>query len=130
MNSILYDSLEKATSEAIESGDQVVSIECPCCHKIFYTTKIKAAYALVNRASEDFSFDGAKISLKQLGEKCPHCGFAAELGASELFRFDNTFIHKEIEAKQKADEIREANQSSWAEICGSRISFKEVNKHD
>lgn len=112
MNSILYASLDKATSEAIESGDQVVSIECPCCHKIFYTTKTKAAYALVNRAPEDFDFDRTKVSLKQLGEKCPHCGFAAELGASELFKIDNTFIHKEIEAEQKADEIREANQSS------------------
>ena len=130
MNSILYDSLEKATSEAIELGDQVVSIECPCCHKIFYTTKIKAAYAVVNRVPEDFDFAATKISLKQLGERCPHCGFAAELSASELFRFDNTSIYKEIEAEQKADESIERSQSSWAEICGSRISFKEVNKHD
>ena len=130
MNSILYDSLEKATNEAIESGDQVVSIECPCCHKIFYTTKIKAAYALVNRVPEDFSFDRARISLKQLGEICPHCGFAAELSAGELFKFNNTFVYKEIKAEQKADEIREANQSSWAKICNPIINFKEVDKDD
>ncbi len=130
MNSILYNSLDKATSEAIESGDQVISIECPCCHKIFYTTKTKAAYRLANRAPEDFDFDRAKISLKQLGEKCPYCGFAAELGASELFGIDRDFIYKSLEAEQKADESIEANQSSWAEICNPGINFKEVDKDD
>jgi len=119
--------LDKNLNDAIElaatTGDKVVTVECPCCHKIFYTTKTKAAYALVNRAPEDFDFDRTKISLKQLGEKCPHCGFVAELGTSELFGIDR-------DPEQKAEDIREVSQSSWAEICNPGINFKEVKKDD
>ena len=77
----LAEVIEKAT----ETGEKIVTIECPCCGKIFYVTEKEAAYEVINRNEEtNFGMDLKKFFGKTLGRKCPHCGFSGSLTSSDF----------------------------------------------
>lgn len=77
----LAEVIEKAT----ETGEKIVTIECPCCGKIFYATVSEAVFTTLNRNEEtDYSIDLKKFSGKILGRKCPHCGFSTDLTSSKF----------------------------------------------
>lgn len=114
----LDKNLEEVTNKALETGEKVVTVECPCCSKIFYATESEAAYQVINRNEEtDFGMDMKGLAGKQLGRKCPFCGFAGGLNAGDFFKLGRgSFIKEEIKAEEEAERIREENRSSWAEI--------------
>ena len=79
--------LEEVTELALKNGEKVVTVECPCCNKIFYATESEAAYQVINRNEQtDFGADLKKLSGKQLGRKCPFCGFSGGLSSSDFLR--------------------------------------------
>ena len=109
--------LEEVTQLALKTGDKIVTVECPCCNKIFYATESEAAFVVINRNEQtDFGADLTKISGKKLGRKCPFCGFSGSIGASDLLSIDRNFIKTEIAAEEKAEEIRENNRTPWSEV--------------
>lgn len=67
--------LNNAINKALETDDQVVSIECPCCGKTYYVTKSDAAFQTTVRTEEEYHID-IDLNLLRLESKCPHCGFA------------------------------------------------------
>lgn len=118
----LDKNLEEVTEKALKTGEKVVSIECPCCHKVFYATEKEAAYNALNRNEEtDFGMELKQLSGKKLGRKCPFCGFAGDLGASDFLRLGRDFVKDEIAAEEKAEEIREKNRTPWSEINNINI---------
>ena len=80
----LIRNLEEATDKAIKTGEKVITIQCPCCGKIFYAVESEAAYQYDNLASQD------TLKLKHLGRKCPHCGYAGgfDLGLKSKYEQD------------------------------------------
>jgi len=81
----LEKNLEEVTNKALETGEKIVTIQCPCCGKTFYATEGEAAYQVINRNEEtDFGMDLKKFSGKTLGRKCPFCGFAGSLTSSNF----------------------------------------------
>ena len=121
MDSVLYKNFDKAIADAMETGDDVVSIECPCCHKYFYTIKSKAVHENVVRSSDDYDIDMYKFSFEKLGEKCPHCGYAGMLGGSDLLM---KFGRQGDEARRLCD-LDYEGKSSFADICRGNFDFKE-----
>lgn len=117
----LERNLEEVTDLAIKTGDKIVTIECPCCSKIFYATASEAAYQYDNPA------DQASLKLKHLGRKCPHCGFAGgfDTGRSSKREQDIEQIKVEMEAEQLAQEAAEKRQASWAQICNQGVKFDD-----
>ena len=117
--------LDDVIDKALKTGEKVVTIECPCCHKIFYATENEAAYERINRNEEtNFGMDQHKFLGKQLGRKCPFCGFASELGASDFIQVDREQMFIEMEAEQKAQQMHDENQSSLAEINNIGVGWK------
>lgn len=106
--------------KALETGEKVITIECPCCHKIFYITENEAAYQYDNPA------DQSVLKLKRLGRKCPFCGYAGEFNPGQCSKaeLDREQMFIEMEAEQKAQQMLEENQSSWAEINNIGVSWK------
>ncbi len=68
----IYRNLEEVTEKAIKTGEKVVTIQCPCCSKTFYTLESEAAYQTIIRTEDRFSG-------KMLGRKCPFCGYSGSL---------------------------------------------------
>lgn len=112
MDSALDRNLDEVTNKALETGEQIVTIECPCCHKIFYVTESEAAYQYDNPA------DQSTLKIKHLGRKCPHCGFAGgyDSGNKSKFEQDVEQMKIELEAEKLAEEAAEKRQASWADI--------------
>lgn len=79
-----YANLEEVTNKALETGEKIVSLECPCCHRTYYALEREAMYERVNRAEDDYKVDPERFSLRSLGRKCPHCGFVSSLSPSDL----------------------------------------------
>ena len=106
--------LEEVTNLASKTGEKVITVECPCCHKTFYALESEVSYSVINRNEQtDFGADIKKLSGKLLGRKCPFCGFAGELGGSNFLNLGRgDFIQSEIDAEQKAEEVHERNQAS------------------
>ena len=123
----LDKNLNEVIDLALKNEDKVVTIECPCCHKTFYALENEATYSVINRNEQtDFGMDLKKLSGKQLGRKCPFCGFAGEFSGSNFLNLGRgDFIQSEIEAEQKAEEINEKNQASWAEVCNQGVKFND-----
>lgn len=71
--------------KALETGEKVITIECPCCGKTFYATESEAAYQTIVRNKDDYALDLNKFSGKILGRKCPFCGFSAGLTSGNFF---------------------------------------------
>ena len=108
---------EEVVNKAMETGEQVVTIECPCCHKSFYATESEAAYQSPARDETDYQVDDG-LKLKQLGRKCPYCGFTGALGANDLtVSTRDQFMKDAIKAEQDAFEHQEKNQTPWSKIC-------------
>ena len=81
----LDKNLEEVVDKAIKTDEKVVTIECPCCHKIFYVTVSEAVFTTLNRNEEtDYGMDLKKFYGRQLGRKCPHCGFSTDLTSSKF----------------------------------------------
>ncbi len=97
----LDKNLKEVIDQATKNNEQVVTIECPCCHKIFYTTTSEAVYSMLNRNEEtDFGMDLKKTYGQQLGRKCPFCGFACSLTSSDFLKLGRgSFIQDEINAE-------------------------------
>jgi len=114
----LDKNLEEVTNKALETGEKVVTVECPCCSKIFYATESEATYQAINRNEEiDFGMDMKGLSGKQLGRKCPFCGFAGGMNASDFFKLGRgSFIKEEIKAVEEAEKARDESRTPWAEI--------------
>lgn len=119
MNSILYKSLDKAVADAMETGDDVVFIECPCCHKDFYTIKSKAAHENVVRSPDDYAMDLKEFSFRQLGEKCPHCGYSGTLDGSDFIK-----LGRQDDEAQGQGDLNYEGKSSFADICRCNLDFK------
>ena len=119
--------LNEVTELALKTGESVATVECPCCHKTFYILKSEAVFSVINRNEEtDFGADLKKLSGKELGRKCPFCGFSGEIGGSDFLNLGrDDFMREEIEAEQKAEELVEKNQVSWAEICRPGLDFRD-----
>lgn len=108
----LVRNLEEVTDKAITTGEKVITMQCPCCGKIFYTVESEAAYQYDNPASQD------ALKLKHLGRKCPHCGYAGgfDLGLKSKYEQDVEQMRVEMEAEKLAEEAAEKRQASWSEI--------------
>lgn len=113
--------LEEVTDLAIKTGEKIVTVECPCCHKIFYATESEATYQYDNPA------DQSSLKLKHLGRKCPHCGFANgyDTGLKSKFEQDVEQMKIEMEAEKLAEEAAEKRQASWAQICNQGVKFDD-----
>ena len=108
----LTRNLEEATDKAIKNGEKVITMQCPCCGKIFYAVESEAAYQYDNHASQD------TLKLKHLSRKCPHCGYAGgfDLGLKSKYEQDVEQMQVGIEAEKLAEEAADKRQVSWSEI--------------
>ena len=108
----LIRNLEEATDKAIKTGEKVITMQCPCCGKIFYAVESEAAYQYDNYASQD------TLKLKHLGRKCPHCGYVGgfDLGLKSKYEQDVEQMQVEIEAEKLAEDAADKRQASWSEI--------------
>ena len=108
----LIRNLEEAADKAIKTGEKVITMQCPCCGKIFYVVESEAAYQYDNPASQD------TLKLKHLGRKCPHCGYAGsfDLGLKSKYEQDVEQMQVEMEAEKLAEEAADKRQASWSEI--------------
>ena len=108
----LTRNLEEATDKAIKTGEKVITIQCPCCGKIFYAIESEATYQYDNPASQD------ALKLKHLGRKCPHCGYADgfDFGLRSKYEQDVEQMQVEMEAEKLAEEATDKHQASWSEI--------------
>ena len=106
--------------KALETGEKVITIECPCCHKIFYITENEAAYQYDNPA------DQSVLKLKRLGRKCPFCGYAGgfDLGLKSKYEQDVEQMRVEMEAEKLAEEAADKRQASWSEISNIGVFDK------
>ena len=98
--------------KAMETGEKIITMQCPCCGKIFYAVESEAAYQYDNPASQD------TLKLKHLGRKCPHCGYAGgfDLGLKSKYEQDVEQMQVEMEAEKLAEEAADKRQVSWTEI--------------
>lgn len=98
--------------KAMETGEKIVTVECPCCHKTFYATENEAAYQYANPA------DQSALKLKRLGRKCPHCGYAGgfDAGLKPKYEQDIEQMQVEMEAEKLAEEAADKRQAPWSEI--------------
>ena len=104
--------LEEVIDKAIKTGEKVITMQCPCCGKIFYAVESEAAYQYDNLASQD------TLKLKHLGRKCPHCGYAGgfDLGLKSKYEQDVEQMRVEMEAEKLAEDAADKRQVSWSEI--------------
>ena len=98
--------------KAMETGEKIITMQCPCCGKIFYAIESEAAYQYDNQASQD------TLKLKHLGRKCPHCGYVGgfDLGLKSKYEQDVEQMRVEMEAEKLAEEATDKRQASWSEI--------------
>ena len=98
--------------KAMETGEKIITIQCPYCCKIFYAIESEAAYQYDNPASQDI------LKLKHLGRKCPHCGYVGgfDLGLKSKYEQDVEQMQVEMEAEKLAEEATDKRQVSWFEI--------------
>ena len=119
----LIRNLEEATDKAIKTGEKVITMQCPCCGKIFYAVESEAAYQYDNPASQD------TLKLKHLGRKCPHCGYAGgfDLGLKSKYEQDVEKKKNKMKAEKLAEDAADKRQASWSEI-NNIVVFKKKKK--
>lgn len=121
----LDKNLEEVTELALTTGEKIVTVDCPCCGKTFYALESEAAYTVINRDEQtDFAADLKRLSGKTLGRKCPFCGFSGSFAASDFLNLGKDFAKTDIETSEKAEEIRDRNASTWAEINNIGLKFE------
>ena len=108
----LIRNLEEVTDKAIKASEKVITMQCPCCGKIFYVVESEAAYQYDDQASQDI------LKLKHLGRKCPHCGYAGgfDLGLKSKYEQDLEQMRVEMDAEKLAKEAVNKCKASWSEI--------------
>ena len=108
----LIRNLEEATDKAIKTDKKAITMQCPCCGKIFYAVESEAAYQYDNPASQDI------LKLKHLDRKCLHCGYAGgfDLGLKSKYEQDVEQMRVEMEAEKLAEDAADKCQASWSEI--------------
>ena len=108
----LIKNLEETTDKAIKTGEKVITMQCPCCGKIFYVVESEATYQYDNPASQD------TLKLKHLGRKCPYCGYAGsfDLGLKSKYEQDVEQMRVEMKAEKLAEDTADKRQASWSEI--------------
>jgi len=117
----LERNLEEVTNLAIETGEKVVTIQCPCCSKTFYALESEANYNYDNPAS------AAPLKIKHLGRKCPFCGYAGgyDQGQQTKMEQDIEQMRVEMEAEQMAQEAADKRVAPWSQICGQGVKFND-----
>ena len=117
----LERNLNEVTDKALETGENIVTVECPCCGKTFYVLESEAAYSQANPA------DQSPLKCIRLGRRCPHCGFAGGYTTSSKSKaeLDAEKMLIEMEAEQKAIELAEKRQASWSKICSQSLNFED-----
>ncbi len=105
----LDKNFNEVVDKALQTGEKVITIQCPCCGKTYYVTESEAAYTPVDYVDQ---------SVKQLGRKCPHCGFSGgvSLSAGERLAAEKERMLVEIKAEEMAEEMLDKNKTSWSEI--------------
>ena len=111
-----YTNLEEVTNKALETGEKIVSLECPCCGKTYYALESEAGWSNANRGEGGFGVDPEIFSVRQLGRKCPHCGFITEISPGKAFDPNYNSVKDEIKAKEMAEQIREETLLPWSVI--------------
>ena len=111
---------DEVVDKALKTGEKVITMECPCCHKLFYITESEAAYQYDDPAGQSV------LKLKHLGRKCPFCGFAGgyDVGIKSKREQDIEQMQVEMEAEKMAEEVPEKRQASWAEINNIGVGWK------
>ena len=124
----LERNLNEVTDLAIKTGEQIVTVDCPCCGKTFYALRSEAIYSQLNPA------DNSVLKYRSLGRKCPHCGFAGGYdpagGQKTKAEQDIEQMLIEMEAEQMAQEAADKRAMPWSKICNQELDFKEPKKDD
>ena len=115
MSDIEERNLAEVMDKATETGEKIVTLECPCCHKVYYMLESEATYSNPNPGDE------SSIALKRLGRKCPYCGFSGMYGSNNKRELDLEQMRVEMEAEQKAQKMLDDNATSWADICNPKF---------
>ena len=105
--------LAEVMDKAMETGEKIVTIECPCCHKVYYCLESEACYNPLNPESD--------MPTKRLGRKCPYCGVASMITSGNKREQDLEQMRVEMEAEQKAQKMLDNNKTSWADICNPKL---------
>lgn len=113
----LDKNLEEVTNKAIETGEKIVTLECPCCNKTFYALESEAAYEQTNPA------DTSSMHHIKLGRKCPFCGFAGGYATNSAKDREVEQMRIEMEAEQKAFELAEKRKTPWSQVCSQGPDF-------
>lgn len=109
--------LEEVTDLALRTGEQIVSLQCPCCGRTFYATESEAAYEPANPASQE-----SLIKIK-LGRKCPYCGFAGGYVNNSIKEQQVQQMQVEMEAEQMAQDLADKRKTPWSQICNQGPDF-------
>ena len=117
MSTELDRNLEEVTELALKTGEQIVSLQCPCCSRTFYATKSEAAYEPVDPA------DTSSTHHIKLGRKCPFCGFAGGVTTNSAKEREVEQMRIEMEAEEKALELAEKRQTPWSQVCSLNPDF-------
>ena len=119
----LERNLNEVTDLAIKTGEQIVTVECPCCGKAFYALRCEAAYSQLDPA------DNSVLKYRSLGRKCPHCGFVGGYdqtgGQKTKAEQDVEQMRIEMEAEQMAQEAADKRATPWSKICGQGVKFDD-----
>ena len=109
--------LEEVSNKALETGEKIVTLECPCCGKTYYATESEVVYTPPDYVDQ---------SLKQLGRKCPFCGFSGgiSLSGSEKLDAERDRMQVEMEAEQMAQEAADKRQIPWSEVNKMGLEWK------
>lgn len=112
--------LSEVIDKALETGEKVVTIECPCCHKVYYLTESEASY------QDDNPADQSPLKLKHIGRKCPYCGYASGYYAdgSSKMRDEIERMKVEMEAEKQAEKMLDRTKTPWAEINNRGVGWK------
>jgi len=116
MSDILEKNLAEVMDKAMETGEKIITIECPCCHKTYYALESEAIYS---------NKDPINNTYKQLGRKCPHCGLSSIVSGGNRREQELERMEVELQAEKKAQEMLDKNQSSWSDICKMGLNFND-----
>ena len=85
MDKNLNDVIDRALKLEPSEENQIVTVECPCCHREFYAIKSEVYYENIYRNTDGYAADPQKFSFITF-PKCPHCGFSGMFTPGNLFK--------------------------------------------
>ena len=119
MSAELDRNLEEVTELALITGEQSVSLQCPCCGRTFYALESEASYSKPNPA------DTSSMVQLKLGRKCPHCGFSGGYVSNSTKEQEVEKMLVEMKAEEMAEEAAEKRQTPWSQICSQGVKFND-----